>query len=167
MPDAWVAPARQSTAPGQPGSLVEREWFVWRVPVSAVTQMLGAVGEKPCHSSDLFYSSGAFFVARLRLLKPSMQLCLYVGQRGKDQVIDVSLTILQELPGSSDDDDVEDSDGTDDGDRKIYGGKTLIVNGIGCGSKVCSPSTAQEFMPLLQEQLVDGHLVFKIKVHPI
>lgn len=79
--------------------------------------------------------------------------------------MDVSLSILQECPRHFDGSDDDDLHIVDKGICKDL--KKLIVKGNGVGGKVAGPSTAQEFLPLLQDQLVDGFLVFQIKVCPL
>jgi len=147
---SWSAPARVMKA---------REWFVWRVPVSAVTEMLEDV-EEDCaereHYSGEFYSDGATFRAYLELSSHRLNMKLYVYVLNESgHILDVSYCIKQSCPGRF---------GIDE-DRVISEGLTLLDISSAIGGSVAGPTAS--LRTLLQEQLVDGHLVFKINVHPI
>eukprot|EP00967_Tisochrysis_lutea_P129180 scaffold221877_cov14-Tisochrysis_lutea.AAC.1 len=91
---SWSAPARVMKA---------REWFVWRVPVSAVTEMLEDV-EEDCaereHYSGEFYSDGATFRAYLELSSHRLNMKLYVYVLNESgHILDVSYCIKQSCPG--------------------------------------------------------------------
>uniref|UniRef100_A0A7S3VUL2 BACK domain-containing protein n=2 Tax=Dunaliella tertiolecta TaxID=3047 RepID=A0A7S3VUL2_DUNTE len=155
IPNSWVA-ARKTAVPGLArGEFEEREWFLWRVPLSAVAEMLEQQDAKSEYCSDWFYSKGAYFRANLVLKKPQMELRAEVSAKLVKNVpaLDVQLLIRQSRP------DVRGRG------LKILDKSSVLSPKRRTCAVVAPPTT--ELMPVLQRQLVDGHLVFKIKVHPI
>ncbi|KAF5843117.1 hypothetical protein DUNSADRAFT_2154 [Dunaliella salina] len=161
---SWTAPARGGNVPDMAGVMGAREWFVLRVPISDVTKVLEEmVAEdkeysiREPHHSDEFYSNGATFSAylELKLVQRDAELTIFfVNESG--HILDVSYSIRQSCPGRY---------GIGTEDQVIDEGKTLLDACRGNGYTVAGPTAS--LMPLLQEQAVDGHLVFKIKMLPI
>eukprot|EP00983_Pelagomonas_calceolata_P055918 1144357-Pelagomonas_calceolata.AAC.7 len=151
IPNSWVA-ARKTAVPGLArGEFEEREWFLWRVPLSAVAEMLEQQDAKSEYCSDWFYSKGAYFRANLVLKKPQMELRAEVSAKLVKNVpaLDVQLLIRQSRP------DVRGRG------LKILDKSSVLSPKRRTCAVVAPPTT--ELMPVLQRQLVDGHLVFKIK----